>query len=273
MGKYASNVVEQAKAWIGKKESDGSHKEIIDVYNSHNPRARGYKVKYTDSWCATFVSAVAIKLGYTDIIPTECSCQKMITLFKNRGSWIENENRRPNPGEILFYDWDDNGSGDNKGNSDHVGIVEKVSGNTITVIEGNYKNAVKRRRMAVNGRYIRGYGVPKYDAEPVGNPNYKESVAAWQKAATADGFKTPRGFTNGVWDDECRAIAKFATVKRRLIYKYPNLTKIAQKAVGTTVDGKCGKNTTAAIKAYQERNGLKPTGEVNMATWMHILGV
>ncbi len=63
MAKYASKVVEQAKAWLGYKESNGTHKTIIDVYNSHKPLARGYKVKYTDAWCATFVSAVAVKLG------------------------------------------------------------------------------------------------------------------------------------------------------------------------------------------------------------------
>ncbi len=163
MAKYASKVVNQAKAWIGKKESNGTHKSIIDIYNAHKPLARGYKVKYTDEWCATFVSAVSIKLGYTSIIPPECSCQKMIDLFKKKGAWIENENRTPKAGDIIFYDWDDSGKGDNKGNADHVGIVEKVSGGQITVIEGNYSSAVKRRILAVNGKYIRGYGVPKYD--------------------------------------------------------------------------------------------------------------
>lgn len=167
MGRYASKVVEQARAWIGLKESNGTHKAIIDLYNSHTPLARSYKVKYTDSWCATFVSAVAIKLGYTKIIPTECSCQKMIDLFKNMGCWIENENRTPKAGDIIFYDWQDSGTGDNKGWSDHVGIVEKVSLGRITVIEGNYNDSVKRRTIAVNGKYIRGYGVPRYDAEPV----------------------------------------------------------------------------------------------------------
>ena len=165
MGKYASKVVGQAQAWLGKKESNGTHKEIIDVYNSHKPIARGYAVKYTDAWCSTFVSAVAVKLGYTDIIPTECGCEKHIQLFKNIGAWVENENRVPNAGDIIFYDWEDNGIGDNKGNSDHVGIVEKVEGNTIIVIEGNIDNAVGRRTLKVNGRYIRGYGVPKYDKE------------------------------------------------------------------------------------------------------------
>ena len=165
--KYAKTIVELAKSWIGRKESDGTHKYIIDIYNEHRPLARNYKVKYTDAWCATTVSALAIKCGFTDIIPTECSCQKMIELFKGIGSWVENENRTPKVGDIIFYDWDDSGSGDNQGWSDHVGIVEKVSGTTIAVIEGNYGDAVKRRTLHVNGKYIRGYGVPKYDVEVV----------------------------------------------------------------------------------------------------------
>ena len=165
MIRTAKAVVEQAKAWLGRNEGDGTHKAIIDVYNAHKPLARGYAVKYTDAWCATFVSAVAIKTGCTDIIPTECSCPKQIELFKKKGMWCESDARVPQPGDIIYYDWEDSGSGDNTGVSDHVGIVEKVAGLTITVIEGNYSNSVKRRALAVNGRYIRGYGVPKYENE------------------------------------------------------------------------------------------------------------
>ena len=168
MGKYAKNVVAQAQAWLGKNEKDGSHKEIIDIYNSHKPLARGYAVNWkTDPWCAVFVSSVAIKLGYTDIIPTECSCSKMIELLKKIDSFVEDDSVTPSKGWILFYDWGDSGSGDNKSQPDHVGIVENVVGDTITVIEGNYDDSVKRRSIKVNGKYIRGYGVPKYDAEPV----------------------------------------------------------------------------------------------------------
>lgn len=169
MGKYASKIVEQARAWIGRNEYAGTHSEIIDTYNTHKPLARGYKVKYTDAWCSTFVSAVAIKCGYTDIIPTECGCQQQIELFKKIGAWEENENRVPKAGDIIFYDWNDNGIGDNKGYSDHVGIVESVSGNTITVIEGNFNNGVGRRYIAVNAKGIRGYGVPKYDGAETQN--------------------------------------------------------------------------------------------------------
>lgn len=176
MAKYANKVVNQAKAWLGRKESNGTHKAIIDVYNSQKKLPRGYKVKYTDEWCATFVSAVAVKLGYTDIIPTECGCEKMIELFKVLGSWVENENRTPKPGDIIFYDWQDNGVGDCKGSSDHVGIVEKVSGGQIIVIEGNKGQAVSRRYLKINGRYIRGYGVPKYDTEVKTTATAKKSV-------------------------------------------------------------------------------------------------
>lgn len=165
MAKYASKVVKQANEWLGYNEYDGSHKKIIDVYNSHKPLARGYAVKYTDEWCATFVSAVSIKLGYTDIIPTECGCNQMIALFKELGTWNESDSRVPNPGDIIFYDWEDSGSGDNRNSSDHVGIVEKVADGKITVIEGNYSKSVKRRTISVNGKYIRGYGVPKYDTK------------------------------------------------------------------------------------------------------------
>lgn len=105
-----SEVVSIAVSYLGCKESDGSHKKIIDLYNSHKPLARGYPVKYTDAWCSTFASAVAIKAGLTDIIPTECGCEKHIQLFKALGSWQENDAYVPKPADYVFYDWDDNGA-------------------------------------------------------------------------------------------------------------------------------------------------------------------
>lgn len=150
------------QGWVGRKEKDGSHKAIIDIYNGHKPLARSYAVKYTDSWCATCISAAAIQAGYADIIPLECGCGQMVELAKRMGTWEESDAYRPEPGDIIMYDWQDSGAGDNAGWPDHVGMVERVSGNTITVIEGNMNDAVGRRNIQVNGRYIRGYITPNY---------------------------------------------------------------------------------------------------------------
>lgn len=171
----ADRILEKAVSFLGCKEEDGSHKKIIDIYNGHKPLARGYKVKYTDSWCATFVSAVAIECGCTDVIPTECGCEEMIKKFQKLGRWVEDDSYLPAKGDVIFYDWQDSGKGDDTGYSDHVGIVEKNDGKTITVIEGNKGNAVSRREIAVNGKYIRGYGVLEARTSPK-EPSLNELV-------------------------------------------------------------------------------------------------
>lgn len=156
-------IVDKMLSWLGCKEGDPVHKHIIDTYNAYKPLARGYKVKYTDAWCATTVSAAFIECGYTAIFVTECSCNQMIKLLQKKGIWQENDAYVPHGGDVIFYDWQDSGVGDNKGTSEHVGIVEKVENGVITVIEGNKNDGVEKRTIKVNGKYIRGFGVPKYD--------------------------------------------------------------------------------------------------------------
>ena len=90
-----SRFVATAESWLGHNESDGTHQKIIDLYNSHDPLAQGYTVRYEDEWCATFVSAVAIQCGITDIIPTECGCQRQIELFQQLGTWVEDDSHSP----------------------------------------------------------------------------------------------------------------------------------------------------------------------------------
>ena len=154
--------VERAKRYLGCNEKDGSFKKIIDSYNKLDPLPRGYKVKYTDSWCMTFVSAMVRECNLLDIIPVECSCGKAVEKAQAMGIWQENDAYVPQIGDIIMYDWDDNGNGDNTGWPDHVGIVAEVNGNTFKVIEGNKNDAVEYRTMTVNGKFIRGYITPKF---------------------------------------------------------------------------------------------------------------
>lgn len=159
-------VVSIMQGWIGLKRSDRSHAPIIDTYNEHTPRPRGYKVSYTDAYCATTTSAAAIKAGFTDIIPVECSCYYLIEAAKRMGIWQENDAYIPKLGDEVLYDWDDGpnyATTDNQGAPEHVGMVEAVIGSTIKVIEGNMSGGiVGRRDLQVNGRYIRGFICPNY---------------------------------------------------------------------------------------------------------------
>lgn len=122
-------------------------------------------MQYSWSWCACTWSALAIKLGYTDIMPIEISCGELINAAKKMGVWVEDDSYTPKPGDAVLYDWDDNGKGDNIGWPDHVGVVEEVMSKSFIVIEGNFKDSVSRRQMMINGRYIRGFITPRYDEE------------------------------------------------------------------------------------------------------------
>ncbi len=157
-----SQVVAAAQAHLGKNEADGTHRSVIDLYNAHKPLAEDYAVAYTDSWCAVFVSAVAIELGLTRIIPTECSCQRQIALFEDLGRWEESDGYIPLPGDIIYYDWNEKALGDCTGWSDHVGIVVGVKWPFIKVIEGNKDDSVSYRILCINHIHIRGYGLPDY---------------------------------------------------------------------------------------------------------------
>lgn len=157
-----NDVLKVARGWIGYSEQNGKFKEILDVYNNHKPLARNYKVKNTDEWCNTFVSACAIKAGAVDIIGTECGCEKHIEIFKKKGIWIEDGSVKPQVGDIILFNWDDS-TQPNDGHADHIGIVEQQYGSTIICIEGNMSEKVGRRTINVGWGYIRGFARPKYD--------------------------------------------------------------------------------------------------------------
>jgi hypothetical protein len=164
-------IIAQARAWLNKNESDRSFKEILDTYNQIKPLPRGYRVQVSDAWCAAYVSAVFFKCGANDF-PFECSCGKMIEKAQQQGIWVENDAYVPEIADVILYNWGDSGKGDNKGWPNHVGIVEKVENNVITVIEGNIGNEVGRREIEINGRYIRGFICYKYEENVVTEEYY-----------------------------------------------------------------------------------------------------
>lgn len=225
--------VNKAASYIGCNEANGTHKPIIDIYNRNKPNGK-YFLNYSDPWCAGFVSAIALSCNLQSIIPIETYCPSMITGFKKLGSWVEDDSYTPKPGDIIFYDWQDSGYGDNAGEADHVGIVETVLGNSFTVIEGNMSNAVGRRTMQINGKFIRGFGTPKFSDDSVSTgatsiSSSGEQIYTVQRGDTLSGialrFKTTY-----------QALAEYNDISN------PNLIEVGQqiRIPGTKTEFKTG---------------------------------
>lgn len=145
------DIVTVAQGEIGYKEGSNNNSKYGAWYGlNYNP------------WCAMFISWCANKAGIsTDIIPKFASCGVGYNFFKSKGRIVKDVQA----GDILFFDWNLNNS------PDHVGIVEKVAGDTITTIEGNASNeksgegdCVKRRSFSKTYKYIFAIARPNYNS-------------------------------------------------------------------------------------------------------------
>ena len=185
-------------------------------------------------WCACFISWLAKKLKITDIIPVDMSCNSQIKKFKALGVWHTDRNIQS--GDIIYYDWD------SSGDADHVGIVEKVSGNTLTVIEGNNGNypndRVRRREINCNSSLIFGYARPKYRSDGV-----SISFPTIRKGDTGTAVK----------------VLQLALVA----YEY-NIGKYGP-------DGEFGLDTENAVKRFQKNSGIEVDGIVGENTWSKLM--
>ena len=108
-------------------------------------------------WCACFVSWCADQSGYiqSGVIPKFSLCSDGVKWFESKGRFRD-ASYTPAAGDIIFFDWGNNGT------IDHVGIVESVSGGTVNTIEGNSGDKVARRSYSIGSSNIYGYGVPAY---------------------------------------------------------------------------------------------------------------
>lgn len=177
---------------INNLKGEEGHQKVLEVYNSQKPLPRSYKLQYKDPWCAATVSAVFLMNGYNAL--SEVSCTMMVKKAKDLGIWVEDDAFTPQIGDIIMYDWQDSGKGDNQGTPDHVGIVISVTKSKIMVREGNKNKTLGNRDITVNQVYIRGYITPPYeddsgllDAEitntPTPTPKAKETAQNEVKSA------------------------------------------------------------------------------------------
>ena len=258
----AQQIIDVMKSWIGLSRAKGTHKPIIDLYNSHYPLARGYKVSYTDDYCDTTVSAAFIKLSAVDLIGgTECGVEEHINLFKKKGIWNEDGTITPKPGDIICYNWDD-GTQPNDGWADHIGVVEYVDSKnrTLTVIEGNMTGGVVgERTIQIGWGYIRGYASPKYADSP-GTDTKTENKSNTETGGT--------GYMFEVKTVQSGSTGKDVKLLQRLLKS--NGCK-GKDGKNLSIDGSCGANTVYAIKEYQKKKKLEVDGCAGNATWKSIL--
>lgn len=265
-------IVDTAEAWVGTKQGNINHKKIVAGYNNITPLPNDYVLKLSDPWCARFVSFISSILNLTDYILPECSCNRMIKLYKAKNQWIENDAYVPDMGDILFYAWKDKGVGDCELEADHVGIVKEVKNNIIYVIEGNYSKQVKIRQIKVNGKYIRGFATPDYKTASK-NYNFKKKVTIKPTKTTTTTNKTDTTITTG----------KVLTIASTVPYLKSGDKNEAVKVMQTVLiylgfscgtsgaDGSFGPATVKTVKAYQKAVGIAQDGICGKDCWKNML--
>lgn len=260
MGKREDFVI-RASEWIGTKKGSSGHKQIVKDYNKACDKGR--QGTTSTPWCAMFVGAVAeetdnvLKDGIG--VPVDNSCgtgpHSLIEKAKKAGIWVEKDSYVPRNGDVIIYDWGDDGNPpEDVTGHDHTGIVSSVGASSFIVIEGNKKQAVGTRTVNINGRYIRGFVTPRFADEV--NPSVPSHYTGE--------FPTlpPRGyFKKG---DKGKEVVKMQKVllwiSEGCLPKYGadgevgnetiNAVKVCQSILGCTTDGLYGKTTQAKAKAY-----------------------
>lgn len=234
---------------------DKVKKQIIDDYNQFKPSSE-YTMKMSNPWCAAFVGAVAGRCGAGDIIPISASCSRMIASFRNNSRWCSYD-PTPQPGMIVFYDWDKNGT------PDHVGIVESVAGGNIRVIEGNMGGRVGKRIISADYALIEGYGVPAYTetgaSTPVTPPLTPVIPANDYEALSAQ----DRSLVNQMPILRYGSRNVYVTILQSLLVMvgdYP-----------LAVDGDFGEITRNAVMDFQKTCALEVDGVVGKYTWAALL--
>ena len=269
-------VVAQAREWLGFNEADGSFREIIDLYNAGRPPG-SYAMSYRDPWCAAFVSAVGMAAGCGDVILPHVNCDGMIAAYRERGQWIEDDGYQPEPGDLIFYDWQDGGAGDNRGSADHVGIVVYVDGRLIEVIEGNYSDAVKRRYIYEDGPFIRGFAVPGYADDDVEQDGDKDpsaqADASTQDDGVQDGGAEEPDAPDGAALCATLPVLSFGCCGRSVVVAQGILIALGYSCGPDGADGDFGYNTRNAVRNFQRGAGLADDGVIGPETWGKLLGV
>ncbi|MGM9538297.1 MAG: Cna B-type domain-containing protein [Candidatus Onthomonas sp.] len=166
-GVWADDVIAIAKSQLGYEESTQNY--IVTEEGEVKGYTR-YGAWYGDpygDWCAMFVS-FCLNYAQVEGMPLESGCQRWIETLSQPeyGLYQPADSDTPIPGDLIFFDWG------NDGKADHVGIVAELTldeANTptqIKTIEGNSSNQVRYVTYDSGDSSILGYSrLPEQNLE------------------------------------------------------------------------------------------------------------
>lgn len=119
------------------------HAEVGYVEGPENNHTKYQKAN--QPWCGAFINWCAKEVKYTGM-PNLVYTPTGAEAFKGKGAWSNAATAKPQPGDIVFFDF----PGGEK--IDHVGVVIKDNlDGTVTTIEGNTSPEKKPKGSQANG--------------------------------------------------------------------------------------------------------------------------
>lgn len=208
-GDIRSKIFSVASAEVGYKERSSGVTKYGDWYG------------YQGGWCTTFVlwcyNQAGKNLGVTlyggGVTPTGGNCNSMISWYTNKGRYHKRgDGYTPQKGDLVFFDWSGNGS------SQHVGIVNYVSGSTVYTVEGNCSGQVKSRSYTTGGSKpynnvsaIMGYASPDFSGASSGGGSKPTTKAPTTKAPATTKPKTTSSNSSSTKKETATSKAKTTT--------------------------------------------------------------
>lgn len=245
-----------AQEQIGYHEGSGNHNKYAD-----NPDLQKMYGWYPQNqpWCDVFVDvgfiscfglSAACAMTYQPMGAGSALCKQSAQYYKDHGAFF----KTPEPGDQAFF----YASGD----INHTGIVVRVYGGSVVCVEGNSSDQVAERVYQVGESRIAGYGRPNWAAAgdvdrdtnvPVNNVPDKEEP---KKRFYELSFPYLQNGDTG---------ASVTAVQRQLFAR--------GYAIGPAgCDGEFGTDTEAAVRSFQQNNGVAPDGTVGPATGAALFG-
>lgn len=256
--KWQNAGLDDKTAYSGSGNYTKYARDLDSIPNFYNGKKNGY------AWCDMFVdwlfvhsfgAETALKILHQPWGSAGAGCTYSLDYYRRDGAFYSS----PEPGDQIFF-----GS---VGNSSHTGLVVAVTSDTVTTIEGNSSDAVRKRTLRRNDSSIAGYGRPLWgivgdevpatvpETAPIApaEPSVSVSIADLPTCTV-----TLHELSQGTTGPEVEHMQQL------LLWR--------GYSVGIDgADGEFGPNTFTALTTFQRDVGLTADGICGAVTWTVLL--